>query len=327
MMKPLITIIIPVYNVKQYLEKCMSTVLAQTYENLEILLVDDGSKDGSEKLCDEYAGKDARVRVIHKVNGGAASARNAALDVAKGEYIGFVDSDDWIEPNMFEVLLNAIERNHAQIAFCANQRVFREQMDNDLTDSEIVMEGEDVLTSFVNPAYKPHILKAVWDKLYRKDLIGDIRFRIGQHEDGDFNTKVLLNTKKVVYCGQVLYHYLDERQGSVTNTGISDHIFEDRLPVLREQIADLKRAGRLDLVERQQVMYGMELLKFYDKISRSDHEKKSRYLDKIRNLVREDADELKKSFSYSQAGKGYILEMKLFLLSPVLFTFYKKLRT
>ena len=103
---PLISVIVPVYKVEEYLARCVDSILGQTYRNLEILLVDDGSPDRCGVMCDEYASRDSRIRVIHKENGGLSSARNAAIDVARGEYIGFVDSDDWIEPETYEALLD-----------------------------------------------------------------------------------------------------------------------------------------------------------------------------------------------------------------------------
>ena len=105
MSNPLISIIVPVYNVEEFLPKCIDSILAQTYENLEIILVEDGTKDNSGQICDAYAEKDSRIKVIHKENGGLSSARNAGMDVARGEYFGFVDSDDWIEPETYESLM------------------------------------------------------------------------------------------------------------------------------------------------------------------------------------------------------------------------------
>ena len=325
-MSELISVIIPVYNVKEYLEKCVDSVLGQTYRNLEIILVDDGSSDGSETICDTYAQKDNRVVVIHKKNEGAAAARNAGLNVAKGKYIGFVDSDDWAEPEMYETLYALSKETNADISFCVNERVYRKKWDNELSGETIVLEGADILTSFVEPTYRPHILKAVWDKLFTREIISDVRFRIGQHEDGDFNTKVLCKAQKVAFTGKVLYHYLDERPGSVTNTGISERIFADRLPVLFEQIQDLKKAGREDLASRQEVMYYAEMLSYYLKIFHSSHEKRTEYLERITGMIREHKNVICKTFGYPQASKGYQIQMRLFFVSPALYRVYKKIR-
>ena len=116
--KTLISVIIPVYNVEEYIRTCLDSISSQTYSNLEIILVDDGSTDKSPGICDEYQERDSRFRVIHKKNGGQSSARNEALDIAKGEYVSFVDSDDWLESDMYEVLINVINETGANIVAC-----------------------------------------------------------------------------------------------------------------------------------------------------------------------------------------------------------------
>lgn len=325
-MSDLISVIIPVYNVKEYLKKSVESVLKQTYRNLEIILVDDGSTDGSADMCDAYAQRDERVIVIHKENQGAASARNAGLDIAKGKYIGFVDSDDYADKTMFEELYSLLKETAADISCCINKRIYREKWDNEPSEENVVLEGRDILTSFVDPAYRPHILKAVWDKLYAREIIGNIRFRIGQHEDGDFNTKVLCKTGRVAFCGKVLYYYLDERPGSVTNTGISERIFTDRLPVLSEQINDLRNVGREDLASRQEVMYYTEILSYYWKIYNSLHEMRKDYLERIMQMIKEKKKDIQKTFRYVSASKGYQIQMRLFLISPGLYRVYKMIR-
>ena len=117
---PLISVIVPVYNVAEYLSRCVDSILAQSYGNLQIILVNDGSSDDSGRICEEYAKKDTRIQVIHQKNGGLSSARNAGLDVSSGQYVGFVDSDDWIEPEMYEEMLALMERNAAQLV-CAGR--------------------------------------------------------------------------------------------------------------------------------------------------------------------------------------------------------------
>lgn len=115
----LLSIIVPVYNVKSYLKKCVESIINQTYTNLQIILVDDGSTDGSQDICDEFAQRDSRIVVIHKENGGQSTARNVGMDRAKGVYIAFVDSDDWLEPNMYEALISQLEKHEADIVACS----------------------------------------------------------------------------------------------------------------------------------------------------------------------------------------------------------------
>ena len=114
-----ISVVVPVYNVEEYLDQCVESLVGQTYKNLEVILVDDGSPDNCPAMCDEWAERDNRIKVIHKENGGVSSARNAALDIASGDYIGFVDSDDWIEPDMYEILIKNAKKYDADISRCA----------------------------------------------------------------------------------------------------------------------------------------------------------------------------------------------------------------
>ena len=122
MNKPLISVIVPVYKVEKYLERCVKSICAQTYQNLEIVLVDDGSPDQCGEMCDMFAKQDSRIRVVHKENGGLSDARNAGLDVMTGDYVGFVDSDDWIEPDMYQVLYERLIKEKAEISCCGMKR-------------------------------------------------------------------------------------------------------------------------------------------------------------------------------------------------------------
>ena len=124
--QPLISVIVPVYNVEKYLKKCVNSITSQTYENLEILLVDDGSTDSSGQICNEFEKNDARIKVIHKKNGGLSDARNAGLDRAKGQYYAFIDSDDYIQDNTIEIMLNAVKKNKSEIAICNMIRFLEE---------------------------------------------------------------------------------------------------------------------------------------------------------------------------------------------------------
>ena len=172
----LISVIVPVYKVEQYLPKCVESILAQTYTNLEILLVDDGSPDNCGAICEEYARKDPRIKVIHKENGGLSSARNAALDIARGEYIGFVDSDDWIQPEMYETLLSGIKKNDADMAYGGRYDVDGNTGEKTIglcPQKEECISGMEMLGRvFV----WDHCDSAAWDKLYHRSLFEQIRY-------------------------------------------------------------------------------------------------------------------------------------------------------
>lgn len=205
---PLVSIIIPVYNVEKYLDRCVESIVKQTYENIEILLVDDGSPDNSPKMCDEWAKKDNRVKPIHKKNGGVSSARNMGIEKANGEYISFVDSDDWIVPTYIEEMLNELINKNADYITCGYKRVYNdEHIDLFNSDGEIkVIDSDEYLKNVMNvlPGYGfTHM------KLIKKELIGDVRFdeSIKVAEDALFNAMLCKNIKNVVVYNKPLYNY------------------------------------------------------------------------------------------------------------------------
>lgn len=206
-MKKLISIIVPVYNVETYLEKCVNSIINQTYKNLEVILIDDGSTDSSGIICDEIARKDSRIKVIHKKNFGVSAARNLGLDNANGEYIGFVDSDDWIEPNMYELLYREIEENNSDIAICD---VFLEKE---------FIEVHKVISQNKNIFNKDEIFEMLLDnngfnwlcnKLFKKDLFNDVRIdpRIHMGEDILCVCQCISKGSTFTYISEPLYHYL-----------------------------------------------------------------------------------------------------------------------
>lgn len=218
---PLISVIVPVYNAEAYIRKCVESIIGQTYMNLEIILVDDGSPDNCGKICDEYAKQDNRIVVIHQENTGQAGARNHGIAVAKGEYIGFVDSDDWVAPEMYQVLLDSLQRNGCDIAVCGRFTVrdcaIKESASFRL-DEETVMGTQEAVERFVT--YNAIDSSSV-DKLYKKEIIKDIQFPLGYIcEDVPFVYDALAKAKKVVHCAKPLYYVLI-RSGSTSRSGFN----------------------------------------------------------------------------------------------------------
>lgn len=214
---PLISVIVPVYKVEAYLDKCISSIVNQTYTNLEIILVDDGSPDGSGGICDRWAKKDDRIKVIHQKNAGGGAARNAALDIAKGEFIAFVDSDDYIAPDMYEYLYSLISQG-ADIAECAHVNVLD---DNALFDST----DDLVRTYTAQEAMAAHIQdcifrQLIWNKLYRRNMIGDIRFPVGKKIDDEFFTyQVLGNARTLTRSEKICYAYRQQETSVMHSIG------------------------------------------------------------------------------------------------------------
>ena len=218
---PEISVIVPVYKVERFLPACIDSLLAQTFADFELILVDDGSPDGCPVLCDAAAEKDNRVRVLHKANGGVSTARNAGLDMARGKWIAFVDSDDSVQPDYLEKMYTAARAVGADIALCGGQCVDEEggvigPGEPRITDE--VMGREEALRRLVTPEYQ-----VPWNKLYRRDVLEAHGLRIPQvlfAEDQLFNLEYLHFVRTVVSIPDIGYHYLQNPQ-SVSHTRVS----------------------------------------------------------------------------------------------------------
>lgn len=209
---PLISVIVPVYRVEQYLDKCVSSILSQTYDNLELILVDDGSPDRSGEICDRWAEADSRVRVIHQKNAGGGAARNAGLDVARGQLIGFVDSDDYISPDMYAHLYSLLLQG-ADIAECAH--VMTEDNGADFVSTEGQPRWYDTGEAMACHIWDTVFQQVIWNKLYRREMVGQIRFPEGTRIDDEFFTyQVLGNAERLVRSEKVCYAYR-QQVGSV----------------------------------------------------------------------------------------------------------------
>ena len=217
--KDLISIILPVYNVEKYLDKCMETIINQTYKNLEIILVDDGSPDNCPHMCDEWATKDKRVKVIHKPNGGVSTARNEGLKVAKGNFIGFVDPDDFIDVTMYEELYKCIKEKDAHMAMCRFTKTtengeiinYIETRFNDITNENIFLFY--LLNYYFKKdgnIYTDNIMGSNWRVLYKRDFIGTQKFieGVALAEDLIFNMELIKKDTKIALVDKSLYYYL-----------------------------------------------------------------------------------------------------------------------
>lgn len=222
-MHDLVSVIVPVYKVEPYLRKCVDSILSQTYQNLEIILVDDGSPDACGAICDKYAKQDNRITVIHKPNGGLSDARNAGLDVMTGDYVAFVDSDDWIMPRMYETLLQMLKQFQADMAFGAVADDL--EQDGKVTTVKVSNYGDEPFSESAVEAMRRyfHGSWAAWDKLYKADLFRDIRYPVGEiNEDEAIVLQLLSKCTRVCYTNEVFYHYMRRpSSGSITAASFS----------------------------------------------------------------------------------------------------------
>lgn len=211
---PLVSVIVPVYNVQAYLNKCVDSIIDQTYRALEIILVDDGSLDKSGTICDDYALKDSRIKVIHKKNGGLSDARNVGIDIAKGDFIAFVDSDDWLDINMYEVMINHALQQNADIVICGHNVV---ELDGSIKVKNKI--NKSVLYNYVEAVeliLNDKIINSfAWDKIYKKELFKEIRYPKGRvFEDIATTYKLFHVAQSVYYINQSFYYYV-RRENSI----------------------------------------------------------------------------------------------------------------
>lgn len=221
----LVSVVVPVYNVEAYLNQCISSICSQSYKNLQIILVDDGSMDSSGKICDERAVCDSRIQVIHKTNGGLSDARNAGIAAAEGKYICFIDSDDYIDTDMIGILLNECEENGSDIAMCEYRDVYDGKWfcaHNDKNQDTCIMSGREAFKQFLLEERRGFVV--AWNKLYRVSLFreNNITYPMGMiHEDCYTTYKLYLASAKVSYIDRPLYFYR-HREGSIQTEGNPD---------------------------------------------------------------------------------------------------------
>lgn len=235
----MISIIVPVYNAEKYLNRCIDSLLGQTYNDIEVIVVNDGSTDGSKAIIDNYSKKDPRIIAIHKENSGVADARNAGIDAAHGEYIGFIDADDFAEPDMYEKLLKAIIAYNAQMSCCGYYQEFSDYHYEIKPEAKIVLQGaKEIYERYLRQDVRNGIFDGNWNKLIKKSVLegttptNSIRYKkIKYCEDIDFQFRAMGNCDTVVCIPDLLYHYMDNEY-SATHKPIS----KDKASVL--EVAD-----------------------------------------------------------------------------------------
>lgn len=237
----MISIIVPIYNVEKFLPKCIDSLLNQTYRDIELILIDDGSPDASGEICDRYASNDPRIIVIHQTNRGVSAARNVGLNIATGEYIGFCDPDDFIAPEMYEKMIDAIKQNHADMVICGYD-YFNERYQKDESRLYKVRDNENLTLEDVYSRLSdmpPTIRHGVVNKLFRKILLTDIKFDESLHstEDGNFLLDYLLHVKSTVFIHEPLYMNL-VRSGSATHGGLNINNLRDSFKVHNRMYRD-----------------------------------------------------------------------------------------
>lgn len=283
MVNPKISIIVPIYKVEQYLSRCIDSILNQTFQEFELILVNDGSPDNCGQICETYALKDERIKVIHKENGGLSDARNAGLDICSGEYIGFIDSDDFIHPRMYERLYNVLRKSEALIAQCDFQyfKNIEEISKNAVTNEFKIYDYKEAIAGLIDN----HLLVAnVWNKLYHKSLFGNIRFPKGKiHEDEYVTYKLFYYAKKIARVEDKLYFYYNNSNGIMKNLNIEHKIHW--IQAIEERGSFLKAHQEDHLYDKSNISLFFNLLKTRYLLKSTNSEKRIEYLNDINSKI------------------------------------------
>lgn len=250
MKKPLVSIIIPIYKVEPYLRRCLDSIENQTYTNLEIILVDDGSPDACPQICDEYSARDSRIVVVHKENGGLSDARNAGLDICSGEYISFVDSDDWVEKEYIETLINSALSQDVEIVIGNYDLIWEDRSETSEPFQNGTFEKKDVFFKIIT-AQTTH-LGISWGKLYKKSVLNGERFPVGKTQEDNYTSyKFIYKANKISCVDIVLYHYY-QRYNSISKTDTSNNFMD----VVKEQLDFLMVHKEFELAEFAAIKLG-----------------------------------------------------------------------
>ncbi len=293
-MNPLISVIVPIYNVEKYLARCVDSIVNQTYKNLEIILVDDGSPDRCPQMCDDYAEKDSRIKVVHKKNGGLSDARNAGMAVATGEYISFIDSDDYVSDDFFECLLDVMNKENSDIAECSVVKFYDDNRFDEISDDLSVKtyDTQDAISALIaeNPFHQH-----VWNKLYKTELVKDIPYAVGKLNEDEFWTyRVFGRANKVARLNKTMYYYF-QRSSSIM--GVSYNIRRldalegkaNRQKYIENNFPDLSTQAKIDLYGSCMFAY-QSVLKF---MSGADKKKALELIRKYRKMYNLSFDEIK----------------------------------
>lgn len=252
-MDELISVIVPIFNVEEYLEQCIESIVNQSYKNLEIILVDDESPDNCPVLCDQWAKKDPRIRVIHKENGGLSDARNAGMTIAKGELIGFVDGDDWISQDMYKLLHDKIILDGCDIAAGGVIKVYEDGRNEEKLTSEFsgILSKEEAMCALIS---ETDIKQPVWYKLYKKSILKDILFATGKcHEDVFWSYQVFGNANRIGVISTPCYYYRQRKRSIMSQRYSLKRLDILEAKVLRQEYLEkempaLVSVGKCDLI-------------------------------------------------------------------------------
>lgn len=317
-LNPEVTLIVPIYNTELYLRRCIDSILNQTFENFELILVNDGSSDGSKRICEEYCEKDCRVILINKKNEGVSVARNVGLDIARGTYIGFVDSDDFIYKDMLKLTLETIKNEGGDIVEFEYTEVKNTNLCIQYEKEDRVLIRGNHITGLTRQIDVP-FSNVVWNKLYKKEILSQIRFRNARIcEDVEFSYRVMLNVNKYIYISDRLYGYCfrDESLCRIKNYTID---LLDAIYIQHKRLVGLLNNNiDANLIKKAEKRLYFDLIRHYILVYKNI-DRKSEHLGKIQELFLKN----KSSFFNNKYLKDKKYEMIIFMFYPKGVIIYK----
>ena len=307
-----VSMIIPVYNVEKYFDECINSVLHQTYQNLEIIIIDDGSKDSCGKKADEYAKQDGRVRVFHQENGGLPMSRNVGLKHATGDYYCFIDSDDFIEPDFVEKLLDALIKHDAGMVFCNYYSCFTDKNVPSNSLSGIEDGKQYSADDYLRKVYTSYTgaFCFVWNKMYKKEIFRDLEFKPILGEDAQIILPIVDRAQKIYFVSDILYHYR-RRKSSLANKNPEALLLGDTCWI-NDHLDRLKASGRHDLYNILQKVYIKRLIEKYHLCSRKTRK------EMLKPLLKK---EMKEFMNNSEIGRK--TKIKCYIQSLMPYTYGK----
>ncbi|MBP7347167.1 MAG: glycosyltransferase [Butyrivibrio sp.] len=328
----LITVVVTCYNIEKYIGRCLDSIMRQTYRNLEIIIIDDGSVDTSGAICDHYAAQDSRIRIMHTANGGPGIARNRAIEMAAGRYIAFVDGDDYIEPQMYEYMLTGLIRTGSEVAVCRHHSISVDDPkaqhpggSSDLPEWVNVTELDrnELLTCLIEEDEEYPIRNAVWNKLYRTELL--VKFRLPDqmyYEDILFTMKIMAEVKKACFIDMPMYNYIIDRKDSIMNQGMNRGILTDQIPAYQAKDSYLRSIGRQDLVDTHDYLVYKKLLLLYTQARRSHNSSNQKDMCELVRVIEGCRSRFEQIYSCKIADPHQKFRMKMFLQCRVLYNIF-----
>ena len=314
--KDLISIIVPVYNVEKYLDRCIDSIINQTYKNIEIILVDDGSTDQSSIICDKYSKLDKRIKTIHKKNGGLSSARNTGLDIAKGNLLGFVDGDDYIDSNMIEELYKNIIKTKADIVICNFVRFDEEKETfNKYSKKKFIVEEKDKYNYLFNEYRIPTVVQ--WNKLFKKEVFKDIEYKKGKINEDEFTVcSELNNAKRISYYLEPFYHYYQRNNSIMGSYNINR--FETIFEAYDSQINFFKNKSMDNEIINTKLVRFEAITYFLYMANKSNMTKKplKKYIKKTKSIAKDVLIKYRSNFSLKKQLRFFV-----YILSPSVYNY------